>query len=383
MPWPAIPLSDRKTRKRLETFFAISGDVRTSPRSIIIDPTGVVLHCDATPLFLRYGAAAFPFTSDRIQFLDSEDDVIKKQPPSVKELLASSERDFLINNKGEQVPLHDLDKKVVGLYFSPCLKLQNFTRKLKMIYEELSGNMENFEIVLIYVHGWFEDYYGRTGEASFLHAFRTMPWLAVPFDDTNFIKGLQRLFQYPQELGSKPDYRLMIIGPHGNFMEPWGGNISLLYGVPAYPFNTCSAANLELERIKDLKLEMLWDLDAIFKQKNGSQVRFSQLVGKKIIVFFENYESDLDSTLRELKARYLMMNGKFIDLILRGKFRGKCHGLLAFDRDGSVVRRSTDPVLSDSMDFPFNPDGNLENEVLLEVEDRIRFSIEVDSERWL
>ncbi|XP_017225251.1 probable nucleoredoxin 1 [Daucus carota subsp. sativus] len=257
MPWPAIPLSDRKTRKRLETFFAISGDVRTSPRSIIIDPTGVVLHCDATPLFLRYGAAAFPFTSDRIQFLDSEDDVIKKQPPSVKELLASSERDFLINNKGEQVPLHDLDKKVVGLYFSPCLKLQNFTRKLKMIYEELSGNMENFEIVLIYVHGWFEDYYGRTGEASFLHAFRTMPWLAVPFDDTNFIKGLQRLFQYPQELGSKPDYRLMIIGPHGNFMEPWGGNISLLYGVPAYPFNTCSAANLELERIKDLKLEML------------------------------------------------------------------------------------------------------------------------------
>ena len=103
MPWPAIPLSDRKTCKRLETFFAISGDVHTSPRSIIIDPTGVVLHCDPTPLFLRYGAAAFPFTSDRIQFLDSEDDVIKKQPPSVKELLASSERDFLINNKGEQV----------------------------------------------------------------------------------------------------------------------------------------------------------------------------------------------------------------------------------------------------------------------------------------
>lgn len=91
------------------------------------------------------------------------------------------------------------------------------------------------------------------------------------------------------------------------------------------------------------------------------QVRFSQLVGKKIIVFFEDYESDLDSTLRELKARYLMMKGtdnefevihinydqtskqaatnylwlmhhpfdedsyagKFIDLILRGKFHGK------------------------------------------------------------
>lgn len=101
-----------------------------------------------------------------------------------------------------------------------------------------------------------------------------MPWLAVPFDDTNFIKGLQRLFQYPQELGSKPDYRLMIIGPHGNFMEPWGGNISLLYGVPAYPFNTCSAANLELERIKDLKLEMLWDLDAVFKQKKWVPCEF-------------------------------------------------------------------------------------------------------------
>ena len=45
-----------------------------------------------------------------------------------------------------------------------------------MIYEELSGNLENFEIVLIYVHGWFEDYYGRTDEASFLHVGPCLGW---------------------------------------------------------------------------------------------------------------------------------------------------------------------------------------------------------------
>lgn len=44
------------------------------------------------------------------------------------------------------------------------------------------------------------------------------------------------------------------------------------------------AVNLQLETTKDLKLEKLWDLDCVFMNKNGSQVRFSQLVGKRIIV---------------------------------------------------------------------------------------------------
>ncbi|KAK1402438.1 hypothetical protein POM88_002043 [Heracleum sosnowskyi] len=50
---------------------------------------------------------------------------------------------------------------------------------------------------------------------------------------------------------------------------------------------------------------------------------------------------------------------KFINLI----FHGNYNGLLAFDRDGSVMRRTSSPELGDNMVFPFFHDGDLKNEL--------------------
>ncbi|KAL6557069.1 hypothetical protein OROHE_006945 [Orobanche hederae] len=55
-----------------------------------------------------------------------------------------------------------------------------------------------------------------------------------------------------------------------------------------FPFTTSSTVNLELETVKKLKPEMLWDLDSLFTHYDGSQVPFSQLVGKRIIVKYQN-----------------------------------------------------------------------------------------------
>ncbi|KAL8156135.1 hypothetical protein AgCh_001291 [Apium graveolens] len=88
MPWPAIPLSDLQTRKRLQTIFVISYEVSEMPLSVIIDPRGAVLQSHATPLFLKYGAAAYPFTTNTIDFLESEDNIARMEPPSWKNSLS-------------------------------------------------------------------------------------------------------------------------------------------------------------------------------------------------------------------------------------------------------------------------------------------------------
>lgn len=104
MPWPAIPLSDFKSREHLQTIFGVSSPQNpSSPPSFIIDPRGVVLQSRSSHLFARYGAAGFPFTRERIEFLDSEDNVARMQPVSIQKLLASPQRDYLIDNDGDEV----------------------------------------------------------------------------------------------------------------------------------------------------------------------------------------------------------------------------------------------------------------------------------------
>ncbi|XP_074375712.1 putative nucleoredoxin 1 [Apium graveolens] len=414
MPWPAIPFFDLESRKRLETIFGNSS-------SAIIDPRGVVLQCEADPLFLRYGADAYPFTNERIQSIDFEDNlVLMQQPLSIKKLLATPERDYLINNIGDQVPLDGLDHKVVGLYFCPCLDEQHelhTTKTLKKLYQELSTNRKEFEIVLVYTHGWcdHEDTCSRMVENSFLNEIKTMPWLALPFKDTNCIKKLQRIFQHPQEVGQPIPVKLVIIGPHGKFIEPLGTYILLSYGAPAYPFSLSSAVNLELEMAKKIRLEMFWDLDTVFGKRNGSQIRFSQYIGKRIIVLYQKHPCEFNDFWKELRARYYGMKGtddefevihickgiyfnydkkieapmpwfmhppldrgsnvkKYIDHVWPGILTN-C-GLLAFDRDGSVVRMKRDPELGDNMAFPFYQDGDMENEVLLHVREYIKRKLE-------
>lgn len=64
MACTAIPFPDLK-----------SSGVDLLPRSFVIDPKGLVLQSNATHLFSRYGALRYPLTDEKIQCLDSEDNV--------------------------------------------------------------------------------------------------------------------------------------------------------------------------------------------------------------------------------------------------------------------------------------------------------------------
>ncbi|XP_074366195.1 putative nucleoredoxin 1 [Apium graveolens] len=126
-----------------------------------------------------------------------------------------------------------------------------------------------------------------------------MPWLALPFKDPNY-KKLQMIFDHPEQLKELgPEPTLVIIGPHGNFIEEFGTNILLNFGIAAYPFTHESAAKLEAEKAKTLKLEMFWrDPNTLFRQKDGKRT---------ILLFGDGWFNNYVDFFRMLKSRYLQM----------------------------------------------------------------------------
>lgn len=150
-----------------------------------------------------------------------------------------------------------------------------------MAYKELSKNMEDFEVMLINVLPILPD----NCENACSKSFKKMPWLEIPFEDTCCSRKLLTIFRHTICFpGPVPDSKMVIIGPHGKFIEPSGAHILISYGILAYPFTRFSAVKSIIETIKDVKPEILWNLDTIFTKQNGCEVPFSQIVGKRVIV---------------------------------------------------------------------------------------------------
>ncbi|WOH05237.1 hypothetical protein DCAR_0624651 [Daucus carota subsp. sativus] len=374
--------------------------------SVVVDPTGVVLKWFADDYFVRYGPEAYPFTDKRIGFVKSRDKEALKHP-SITNLLTSPQRDYVINNKNPEIPVHTLQDKVVALYFCQEYPLDPLTKGLKMTYKQLAD--KKFEIMLVYIHNSFITS-ARASEESFWKSFNKMPWLALPFKDQKCI-DLQRVFNLPLDaLGPGPDPSLVIIGPQGKFVEPYGVDIAQNFSISAYPFSRKRVAELEVNYIKELKLDMFWDRNTSFIQKDGTEIKLSQLVGKRIMLVAQNdwYYGINAKFWRMLEARYSKMKGtskEFEVIHIRkkqvssnGKHRatmpwlwhpplleGSCQlelllrllrqgvGLLAFDGDGRVVRRTKFPRIEmNNVDFPFYA-GGLEKEAVTELIERFEW----------
>lgn len=140
-----------------------------------------------------------------------------------------------------------------------------------MAYEEFAKKKIAFEVVLIYLYDT-ERTCCYANEESFYKTFKSMPWLALPFRDPAYRK-LKRLFGLnadEDQLVQTPS--LVIIGPHGEFVEPWGAEILTSFKPLAYPFTREAVAKLETDKIKEMKLEMLWDRNALFRRNDGTEV---------------------------------------------------------------------------------------------------------------
>lgn len=175
-----------------------------------------------------------------------------------------------------QVPIHTLENKVVALYFyEEGFTDEDITIELKAVYEELAKCDEKFEVVLIYLYDG-PNTSNFTNEDMFWKKFKAMPWLAVPFRDPVY-KKLERLFGFPW-VYDESEFSLTIIGPHAEFIEPFGAFILRKFKIPAFPFCCQKVAKLLAEEAKELKLEMLWDPDGAFAKNYGFQVTYFEIL---------------------------------------------------------------------------------------------------------
>lgn len=98
MPWLAIPFSDSETCKHLKSLFKVRG----IPYLVILDGSGEVLSDHGVKIIKDYGSEGYPFTPERVKILREEEEAAKKEQ-SLRSILVSKSRDFVISNTGIKV----------------------------------------------------------------------------------------------------------------------------------------------------------------------------------------------------------------------------------------------------------------------------------------
>lgn len=276
MPWLAVPFSDSEGREALDGRFKVSG----IPHLVILDAkTGEVYTEDGVEFVSEYGVEAYPFTPDRINEL-KEQEKAEKENQTIQSVLGTSTRDYLISNKGDKVPISELEGKYVGLCFlvDGFPPLAEFTEVLAKIYEKLKEVGEKFEVVAVSLD---------SEELSFNESFAKMPWLAIPQGDIK-CQTLVRYF----ELSSLPT--LVLIGPDGKTLNNNVVDIIDDHGFEAWEGFPFSAEKLEILAEKAKIKAASQTLESILISghldfvigKDGAKVPVSELVGKTVLVYF-------------------------------------------------------------------------------------------------
>ncbi|KAK2977507.1 hypothetical protein RJ640_016135 [Escallonia rubra] len=272
MPWLAVPFSDSETRKRLDDLFKVRG----IPYLVILDETGKALTDEGVDIIREYGVKGYPFTPERIKEI-KEEEAAARRNQSLRSILVSSSRDFVISADGKKVPVTELEGKTVGLYFSlfSFKQCSDFTPRLIDVYEKLKAKGENFEVVMIPLD---ED------EEIFQKGFEHIPWFALPVKD----KSNKKLIRY-FELSALPT--LVVLGVDGKTLHSNVADAIEEHGALAYPFTPERFS--ELEEIEKAKREaqtlesILVSGDCDFVLGNdGAKIPVSDLVGKNILLYF-------------------------------------------------------------------------------------------------
>jgi len=121
----------------------------------------------------------------------------------------------------------------VALYFSAswCPPCRRFTPKLVQVYEQLTTQDRSLEVVFVS---------RDRDEESFNAYFAKMPWLAVPFSDSDCLQRLNKRYK----VNGIPNL-VILSGETGEIYTKEGVKFISDYGVGASPFT--------LERINELK----------------------------------------------------------------------------------------------------------------------------------
>ncbi|CAH1414961.1 unnamed protein product [Lactuca virosa] len=269
MPWLAVPFSDFKTRACLDGSLEVDG----IPHLAFFDENGKLLTYRGVEIIGEYGAEVYPFTPERFKEIEDEEEEARKNQ-SLRSILASPSRDYVISANGKKVNITDLEGKTVGLYFmlSSFESSNDFTPTLIKVYNELKSKQENFEIVMIPLDD---------NEESFEKELANIPWFSLPLKD----KKCEKLVRY-FELSTFPT--LVIIGQDGQTLHPDVADAIEEHGINAYPFTADKFSEIEKAKQESQTLESVLvsgDLDYVIG-KDNTKVQVSDLVGKHVLLYF-------------------------------------------------------------------------------------------------
>ncbi|KAF5181998.1 Thioredoxin, nucleoredoxin [Thalictrum thalictroides] len=196
---------------------------------------------------------------------------------NLESLLSSPNRDFLVRNTADQVKISELSGKIIALYFSAswCGPCRRFTPELIETYNQLSSQ-NDFEVVFVS---------GDHDEESFKGYFSKMPWLAIPFSDSDTCNRLNELF----DVNTIP--HLVILSGSGKVLTDEGVSIISEYAAEAYPFTPERIKELKQEEERAKKEQTLSSILAspsrnFVISKDGNQVPISELEGNIVGLYF-------------------------------------------------------------------------------------------------
>ncbi|KAF8016575.1 hypothetical protein BT93_H1944 [Corymbia citriodora subsp. variegata] len=195
----------------------------------------------------------------------------------VQSLLSSPDRDFLIRNNGDPIKVDNLKEKKIGLYFSAswCGPCQRFTPTLAEVYNELFPRGD-LEIIFISAD---------ENEESFNGYFSKMPWLAIPFSDSEKRDSLNKLFKV------RGIPHLVILDSTGTVSTDSGVEIVREYGVEGHPFTPERIQELkdqeeDAKRNQSLTTLLVYGSRDFVVSSDGKKVPISKLEGKTVALYF-------------------------------------------------------------------------------------------------
>ncbi|KAK1367343.1 hypothetical protein POM88_042904 [Heracleum sosnowskyi] len=194
----------------------------------------------------------------------------------------------------------------------------------------------------------------------------------------------------PYKIGDRVDLRDLLCNQNRDY----------LINNKGYKINVADLKD-KAERVKDMKLEMLWRPKTVFMGKLLSKevsVGFSEIVGKRIMVFCDsNFNQFYGKFKMKLLQRYMetkgtgdefevihigVRDGEDVPWLRPPTYFGPSsavealsrifhygYGILAFDCDGKVVRATSKPRFL-TENFPFYA-GSIEEEKLIERTSRL------------
>ncbi|XP_020228433.1 probable nucleoredoxin 1 [Cajanus cajan] len=230
----------------------------------------------------------------------------------VVSLLSSPQRDFLLRNNGDQIKIDSLKGKQLGLYFSAswCGPCRRFSPTLVEVYNEVAPKGD-FEVIFVTAD---ED------DESFSSYFSKMPWLAIPFSDSETRSRLEELFHV------RGIPHLALLDGTGKVVTEDGVDIISEFGVEGYPFTSTRIQELRDQEeesrrnqsVRTLLVSRSPSRDFVISP-DGKKILVSELEGKTVGLYFcmNLYGSCSDFTPRLVEVyNKLKAKGENFEVVL-------------------------------------------------------------------